>query len=468
MTMAPPMPVPSVTRTTSGSSCTAPKRHSAQPVAFASFSTTTGRPVRSATASRSGSLRQARCGANSTVDPDASTNPAAPIPTASTSCSDRSCSTRSPIVSRTADGSVLGCLGEPASQDSAVLVDHTGGDLGAADVDADGEWAGHGRQPSARAGEVGGADDARVVAQGGEPQLGDLAVLASREVLLEGLPHRVEQEVACVGDAAADRDHAGVEHGREGRNALAHPLAHVAEQVEAHRVALLGEPGDHLAGDRLDCHPRRRAGARPAGRRTRPEHGRRARGRGRSRTARSSRAGRTRTGGRRARSGGGRSRPRRRSRRAAPSPVDDAAAHTGADGDEQQVVGVRSGTEAVLAPGRGVGVVLDDDREVDELADVLGERLVDPVDVGREGHRGAVDVDEARRADADAAHLEVIRVPAPAAARPEWPPRTRSRRRRRASARCPRAGCGRRRHETRGDLRPTDVDTDAVRAPGGR
>ena len=46
----------------------------------------------------------------------------------------------------------------------------------------------------------------------------------------------------------------------------------------------------------------------------------------------------------------------------------EAAADAGADGDQQQVVDVLAGAEAELAPGGGVGVVLDDDREVDRAS----------------------------------------------------------------------------------------------------
>ncbi len=62
--------------------------------------------------------------------------------------------------------------------------------------------------------------------------------------------------------------------------------------------------------------------------------------------------------------------------------MDDATTDAGADRDEQQVVGVLAGAERELTPRRGVGVVLDDDREVDQRGDVLGERLVDPVMLG--------------------------------------------------------------------------------------
>ncbi len=83
--MLPPMPVPRFTQMMLSSPCPAPNRHSAHRAAFASFSTTTGRRSRWWIASRSGSLRQDRCGANSTVARAASTKPAAPMPTAAMS-----------------------------------------------------------------------------------------------------------------------------------------------------------------------------------------------------------------------------------------------------------------------------------------------------------------------------------------------------------------------------------------------
>ena len=60
-----------------------------------------------------------------------------------------------------------------------------------------------------------------------------------------------------------------------------------------------------------------------------------------------------------------------------------------------------------LAPRRSVGVVLDDDWQVDERPYVLAERLLAPVDVGREANRGAVFADEACGSDADAGSLLV-------------------------------------------------------------
>ena len=69
----------------SAASAAAPYWNSAHAAALASFSTTTGTDTCRATSSRSGSLRHARFGANSTVARLASIQPAAPMPIASTS-----------------------------------------------------------------------------------------------------------------------------------------------------------------------------------------------------------------------------------------------------------------------------------------------------------------------------------------------------------------------------------------------
>ncbi len=106
-TTAPPMPVPRVSITMWSSPRPAPKRHSAQAAALASFSTITGNRSRSLSACWSGSLRQLRCGANSTRERSASTQPAAPMPTAWTSCRSASCSTSSTMTSSTTLGLLL-------------------------------------------------------------------------------------------------------------------------------------------------------------------------------------------------------------------------------------------------------------------------------------------------------------------------------------------------------------------------
>ena len=67
--------------------------------------------------------------------------------------------------------------------------------------------------------------------------------------------------------------------------------------------------------------------------------------------------------------------------------VHDAAADAGADRDQQQVVDVVAGAEGELAPGGGVRVVLDHDGQVDARLEVGLEVDVAPGDVGREHHR---------------------------------------------------------------------------------
>ncbi len=68
MMMPPPRPVPSVMQMTLRWPLPAPNLYSPQAAALASFSTTTGRPVRASTFSLSGSLRQSMFGAKYTVE----------------------------------------------------------------------------------------------------------------------------------------------------------------------------------------------------------------------------------------------------------------------------------------------------------------------------------------------------------------------------------------------------------------
>ncbi len=98
------MPVPSVIMTRWSSPRPAPKRHSAQAAVLASLSTMTGTASRDWSASRRGSSRHARWGANSTRERSASTQPAAPMPTACTSCRSERSSTSSTMVSSTTLG----------------------------------------------------------------------------------------------------------------------------------------------------------------------------------------------------------------------------------------------------------------------------------------------------------------------------------------------------------------------------
>lgn len=102
--MAPPIPVPSVIMTRWSSPRPAPKRHSAQAAVFASLSTITGTASREEIESRRGSSRQARCGAKRIFARSASTQPAAPMPTACTSWRSERSSTSSTMVSSTTRG----------------------------------------------------------------------------------------------------------------------------------------------------------------------------------------------------------------------------------------------------------------------------------------------------------------------------------------------------------------------------
>lgn len=84
---------------------------------------------------------------------------------------------------------------------------------------------------------------------------------------------------------------------------------------------------------------------------------------------------------------------------------DDATAEARAEGDADDVAVALARAELVLAPRCRVGVVLHDDREAHAGLDLLLQRLVAPVDVGREVDLRANTVDVAGRADAHADDL---------------------------------------------------------------
>ena len=83
----------------------------------------------------------------------------------------------------------------------------------------------------------------------------------------------------------------------------------------------------------------------------------------------------------------------------------DAAPDAGADGEQDHVVHLGSGAETELPPGRGVGVVLDDDRQVQDRLETSLERYVSPREVRGEVHSGPRTVDEGSARDADCVDL---------------------------------------------------------------
>src|ERR1700722_3809547 len=102
------MPVPTAISRTSSWPLAAPNLASAQAAALASFSTSTAQPRRSSTCFLTGSSRQARLGANSTVERVSSTKPAAPMPTESTGYRSRSSVTTSTMTCSVAAGLAAG------------------------------------------------------------------------------------------------------------------------------------------------------------------------------------------------------------------------------------------------------------------------------------------------------------------------------------------------------------------------
>ena len=88
---------------------------------------------------------------------------------------------------------------------------------------------------------------------------------------------------------------------------------------------------------------------------------------------------------------------------------DDGAADAGSDGERHHVGVQASGAVAELGPAGGIGIVLDEHREVEARLELLAQRLVAPVDVRRvvDGRLGGVD--EAGGGDAGCCHLLAIR-----------------------------------------------------------
>ena len=88
---------------------------------------------------------------------------------------------------------------------------------------------------------------------------------------------------------------------------------------------------------------------------------------------------------------------------------DDGAADAGTHRQHDHVVHALARAEAVLAPPRGVGVVLDRHRRVQPALEPRAQGLVAPVDVGRVDDGAAVAADESGRGDAD--RVDVVATP---------------------------------------------------------
>jgi hypothetical protein len=242
------------------------------------------------------------------------------------------------------------------------------------------------------------------------PDLRPRPIRTSRQRGRELLPRRVEQQLAGVREPTADDEAAGVQQGSEARQAVSQPPSDDGEALQGSRVPLR-RGLRHLT--RLDALRRSVAELEQSPAVLRLHVG-------------------DLTGLVQQRPAGAVLLPAARLPAPAPAAVqhdlqvaelapdperaakqrateNDAAADPRADRDADQGGLPAAGTEAVLAPGRRVGVVLDHDRQADELRHLVAERLVTPGEVGREEHRRAVGVDEARGADADGD--DVVRAP---------------------------------------------------------
>ncbi len=228
------------------------------------------------------------------------------------------------------------------------------------------------------------------------------AVAAAGQLAAERLTGGAEQQVTGGTDPAADDEHAGVERGGEVGHADAEPAADLREQLAGELVAVAGGLGDERAGEvlRPPLHPVEQVGDDRAAGRHQPA------GLAHQRVA------------------GGVLLPAALVAALAAdavghhlhvpelagdaeAPADDApaqhdaAADAGAEVDHDQVALAAAGAEAVLGPDRGVGVVVDEDRQRHPLAQGLAQRLVAPGEVRREDDGGPVGGDEPRGPDAD-------------------------------------------------------------------
>ena len=117
----------------------APNRYSAQAAALASFSTVTGSPIRPRSASLQRLVPPGQVRARTARwRRSLAIQPAAPMPTATTSYRSASSATQ-PAIASSVPATSPGVGRRTSAEHAAVLVDHAGGDLGAADVDPDRE-----------------------------------------------------------------------------------------------------------------------------------------------------------------------------------------------------------------------------------------------------------------------------------------------------------------------------------------
>jgi len=109
------------------------------------------------------------------------------------------------------------------------------------------------KRRATRRGEVGRADHGRLGAELGAHYAGFGAVARPVSWPLERVARGGEEQVVGGRDTtAADHEAGRVEGGGEVGDADAEPLADVLEQLDAHRVALTGQLGDHRACDLAD------------------------------------------------------------------------------------------------------------------------------------------------------------------------------------------------------------------------
>src|SRR6478735_5890365 len=250
--------------------------------------------------------------------------------------------------------------------------------------------------------ELGGPDETGIAAEHGahDPRLRTVA--APRELPAEGLTGRADEHLVGRAHATADDEEAGVEGRGEVGQPDTEPLADVGEQLARGRVALPGGLGDEGTGQRVGVAAET---GEQVGDDGRPglDHGA---GLAHERVAAGVLLPAATVAALAARAARHDLHVAELAGDAVPPALDvavddEGAADARAERDDDDVRLSPGGTEGRLGPGRGIGVVVDGDRQGDALRQRVTQRLVAPGQVRREDDGRAVLGDEARGADAD-------------------------------------------------------------------
>jgi hypothetical protein len=104
-------------------------------------------------------------------------------------------------------------------------------------------------------GEVGGADDARVLTELRDPDFREWPVTPAGQGAFVGRTGRIEQQFTRLGHATADHETGWIEHRGQVGQALAEPAAYGLEAAQRDRVTFGRGLGDLRAGNALGYSP---------------------------------------------------------------------------------------------------------------------------------------------------------------------------------------------------------------------